>query len=65
MYRIEWISGYGDADGTAEVIPSLESIECGLTYYDIEMISKLSKGQTYTFGGPLDEVAITRLKELK
>ncbi len=62
MYRIEWISGYGDADGTAEVIAEFKDIE-GLTYHDIKMISRLSQGQTYTFGGPLDEVAITRLQE--
>jgi hypothetical protein len=60
MYRIEWIRGYGEADGTEEVIAEFKDIE-GLTYHDIEMISRLSQGQTYTFGGPLDEVAITRL----
>jgi hypothetical protein len=63
MYKIEWISGYGDADGTAEVIDDLKGIECGLTYYEMEMISRLKQGETYTFGGPLDEVAITRLQE--
>lgn len=61
MYRLDWISGYGDADGTSQIFSDFVLID-GLTDHDLEMVSDLSVGQTYTTGGPADQVSITRIQ---